>query len=478
MISPDVVVVGGGPVGLWLAAELRIGGAEVLVLEKRIERSTHSRALTLHARTLEVFAMRGAVPPWLDEGIQIPTTHYAMLSSRLDLTALDTEYPFALFMPQVRTEELLEAHARSVGVQIVRGAAVTEVEDRGDSVLLRVAGPDQLAEVTAAFVVGCDGRRSVVRAASGIGYTGTEDALTSVLGDVILDEPDVPRAITMHTDTGSFYAVKIDAERHRLIGIEHASLKIPATTAIEFDEFRETIRHLVGTDFGMRDPSWVTRVGSATYQADEYRKGQLFLAGDAAHVHFPMGGQGLNLGVQDAMNLGWKLAAVVTGKADPSLLDSYQNERLPVGTLVIDDTLAQTGLVAMAGREGRAMREMMTAALIAHPALNAQFALAVSGLGVRYRAAETDHPLVGSRVPNLPLDDGRSVFSLLADGRFQLIGAPTDAAHRAGVLASAGADLVPDRVSVTTASLAGHGAWDGIDTALVRPDGHLLWAAG
>jgi 2-polyprenyl-6-methoxyphenol hydroxylase-like FAD-dependent oxidoreductase len=467
-MTPDVVVVGAGPVGLWLASELQLGGARVLVVEKRLERSVNSRAMTLHARTLETFAMRGMVGPWLAEGIQIPTTHYAMLSSRLDLTHLDTDFPFALFIPQVRTEELLEAHAREIGVTIIRGVQATAVDDQGDRVRIAVTGLDVATELTASYVVGCDGRRSAVRAASGISYTGTEDWLTSVLGDVILDQPEMPPAITMHTETGSFYAVKIDAVRHRLIGIEHASLKVPVTTPLEFDEFRDIIRHLVGTDFAMRDPSWVTRVGSATYQADEYRKGRVFLAGDAGHVHFPMGGQGLNLGVQDAMNLGWKLAAVVTGKADETILDSYQAERLPVGSLIIDDTLAQTGLVAMPGREGRAMRDMMTKAIGSNPGLNGQLALAVSGLGVDYGRPESSHPMVGRRVPNRPLSDGRSVFDLLHDGRFQLVGARPD---------DVDPDLLPDPalLTVTAATVSAGAPWD-LSAALIRPDGHLAWA--
>ncbi|BEP14839.1 monooxygenase [Acidothermaceae bacterium B102] len=451
----DVLVVGAGPVGLWLAAELRLGGASVVILEKRHERSPHSRALTLHARTLELFAMRGIVEHWLSEGVQIPTTHYAMLKSRLDLRGLDTDYPFALFIPQLRTEQLLETYVRGLGVDIVTGVSVTDVE-KGDDGVRVLAGERSW---TGRYLVGCDGRRSPVRASVGIGYTGTEDALTCVLGDVILDQPDVPHAITMHTDTGSFYAVKIDPQRHRLIGVEHASLRTPRQTVLELDEFRDTIVALTGSDFGMRDPSWLTRVGSATFQADHYRSGRVLVAGDAAHVHFPMGGQGLNLGLQDAMNLGWKLARAVAG--DRSSLPSYETERIPAGRLVIDDTLAQTALVSTPGREGRALRDMMTAVLADNQQLNATLALAISGIGATYAGPGTAGLQPGDRVPNLTLTDGRRLFELLGTGQFCLLGSH---AHHAGL------------VVADAAIAAGHPAWDHRTAALVRPDGHLAWS--
>ncbi|HEY2240933.1 MAG TPA: FAD-dependent monooxygenase, partial [Streptosporangiaceae bacterium] len=367
VVRVDVIVVGAGPVGLWLAAELRIGGANVIVLEKRDQRSEHSRAFTLHARTLEVFAARGLAGGWLAEGQRIPSTHYAMLSSRLDLSVLDSDFPFVLFMPQVRTEELLEEHAVAVGVQILRGHEVTAVAAGDDGVRVTATGPDGPREFRAGYLAGCDGRRSIVRDAAGIGYEGTEDTITCVIGDVHLADADVPPAMTLHSAGGSFYGVRLDRTRHRLIGIEHATMTTARDVPLEFDEYRGTIERLAGRDFGMHDPTWLTRVGSSTFQADRYRSGRLVLAGDAAHVHFPMGGQGLNLGLQDAMNLGWKLAAVARAAAPADLLDSYGSERAPAGQAVIQDTLAQTAVVAAQGREGQALRAMLTSALTASP---------------------------------------------------------------------------------------------------------------
>jgi 2-polyprenyl-6-methoxyphenol hydroxylase-like FAD-dependent oxidoreductase len=467
----DVIVVGAGPVGLWLASELQLGGANVVVLEKRDQRSPHSRAFTLHARTLEVFAARGLADRWLARGQRIPTTHYAMLSSRLDLSVLDSDFPFVLFIPQVRTEELLEEHARALGVPVLRGIEVTGVTVQPDGVQVTTRSAGGPGQFHAAYLAGCDGRRSLVRDAAGIGYHGTEDTITCVIGDVHVADDDVPPAMTLPSAGGSFYGVRLDETRHRLIGIEHATMTTPREVPLEFDEYRATIERLAGRDFGMYDPDMLTRVGSSTFQADRYREGRIVLAGDAAHVHFPMGGQGLNLGLQDAMNLGWKLAAVAQSAAPPELLDSYGGERAPVGQAVIDDTLAQTAVVAAQGREGQALRGMLTSALAASHELNARLATAASGVDVGYPAGPGDHPLTGRRVPNLKLEDGSDVFGRLASGRFVAVG--VSPGGLAGHLGPGGQGAM----SATAAGFAGARApWDGVAAALIRPDGHLAWA--
>jgi 2-polyprenyl-6-methoxyphenol hydroxylase-like FAD-dependent oxidoreductase len=466
----DVIVVGAGPVGLWLAAELQLGGANVIVLEKRDQRSLHSRAFTLHARTLEVFASRGLADRWLAGGQRIPTTHYAMLSSRLDLSVLDSDFPFVLFIPQVRTEELLEEHARALGVPVLRGIEVTGVTVQPDGVQVTTRSAGGPGEFRASYLAGCDGRRSLVRDAAGIGYHGTEDTITCVIGDVHVADDDVPPAMTLPSAGGSFYGVRLDETRHRLIGIEHATMTTPREVPLEFAEYRATIERLAGRDFGMYDPDMLTRVGSSTFQADRYREGRIVLAGDAAHVHFPMGGQGLNLGLQDAMNLGWKLAAVARSIAPPDLLDSYGGERIPVGQAVIEDTLSQTAVVAAPGREGQALRAMLTSALTTNHELNAQLATAASGVDAGYPAGPGDHPLTGRRVPNLKLGDGSDVFGRLAAARFVLVGvSPGELAGHLG--------LETQSASATAAGFAGAPApWDTVAAALIRPDGHLAWA--
>jgi 2-polyprenyl-6-methoxyphenol hydroxylase-like FAD-dependent oxidoreductase len=443
-----------------------------MVLEKRDRPSEHSRAFTLHARTLEVFASRSLAGGWLAEGQRIPTAHYAMLSSRLDLSVLDSDFPFVLFMPQVRTEELLEEHAEAVGVQILRGTEVTQVAASDDGVRVTAAGPQGAREFGAKYLAGCDGRRSLVREAAGIGYEGTEDTITCVIGDVHVADDDVPPAMTLHSEAGSFYGVRLDETRHRLIGIEHATMTTSREVPLGFAEYRATIGRLAGRDFGMHDPTWLTRVGSSTFQADRYRAGRIVLAGDAAHVHFPMGGQGLNLGLQDAMNLGWKLAAVARSAASPALLDSYGGERAPVGRDVIQDTLAQTAVVATVGREGQALRAMLTGALAASHELNARLATAAAGVDVSYPPGEGDHPLTGRRVPNLKVEDGTDVFGRLTPGRFVLTGvSPGELAGHAG-------QHVRSAVAATADGFAGaRPPWDTVGAALIRPDGHLAWAA-
>jgi 2-polyprenyl-6-methoxyphenol hydroxylase-like FAD-dependent oxidoreductase len=376
-----------------------------------------------------------------------------------------------LFMPQVRTEELLEEHARAVGVPVLRGVEVTSVTVQPDGVRVGARGTGGPREFRASWLAGCDGRRSIVRDAAGIGYHGTEDTITCVIGDVHVADDDVPPAMTLPSEGGSFYGVRLDETHHRLIGIEHATMTTPRDAPLEFEEYRATIERLAGRDFGMYDPDMLTRVGSSTFQADRYREGRIVLAGDAAHVHFPMGGQGLNLGLQDAMNLGWKLAAVARSTAPPELLDSYGGERAPVGRAVIEDTLAQTAIVAAQGREGQALRGMLTSALTASHELNARLAVAASGVDVAYPAGAGDHPLTGRRVPNLKVEDGSDLFGRLAAGRFVLVGVSPDdlAAH-----------LEPGLRPAVTATAAGFAAgrapWDRLSAALVRPDGHLAWA--
>ncbi len=472
-VDVDVVVVGAGPVGLWLAAELSLAGASVMVLDKRPNRSEHSRALTVHARTLETFALRGVVGPWLAEGITIPTTHYAMLSTRLDLRGLDSDYPFTLAIPQKRTEEFIEEYARGLGVPIRRGEEAVAFTETPDGVTVRAVegASGRRTTYSGRYLVGCDGRRSTVRTQAGIGYTGSEGTVGCLLGDVRLTDPTVGAAVSMQTGTGSFYAVRITAERYRLIGIEPDAAPVARDTPATLEELRQSILRITGSDYGMHDPVWVTRLGSATFQADEYRRGRVMLAGDAAHVHFPMGGQGMNLGIQDAMNLGWKLGMVVRRAAPPSLLDSYHAERSPIGQLVISDTLAQTALVGVSGAEGMALRAMMNTALADNPRLNTTLGTFASGVDVRYPAGPGDHPLVGSRVPNLHLDDGTGVFELLHRGLTTVLGMSGDRL-REHLGAAA------DDVTATAATVTGRtDAWGELGAAIVRPDGYLAWAA-
>ncbi|KOV83861.1 FAD-dependent monooxygenase [Nocardia sp. NRRL S-836] len=397
----DVVIVGAGPTGLWLAGELRLGGATVTVLEARQERDVNSKALTIHPRTIELFDCRGVVEPFLAEGIRIPNGHFGGLPDRLDFAVLDTPHPFTLALPQVRTEELLEQRAAELGATIRRGRPVTGLVERG----VELAGGEVVA---ARYVVGCDGTRSTVRTAAGIDFPGTDATTWGWLGDVVLDDPPA-RGFTSATGIdGGLMVVPLPGGVHRIVGGDPATNRPEWPGELTLDELRATVKAIAGTDFGMRDPRWLSRFGNATRQATTYRAGHVLLAGDAAHMHFPTGGVGMNVGIQDAHNLGWKLAAVATGSADEALLDSYHTERHPVGAALLAHTRAQTALMTAFTPEGQALRALLSGLIASAPDMSRELAERLSGLDVAYAT--------GRRVPDQRLPDGETLFTRLRGG--------------------------------------------------------------
>ena len=493
MDAYDVAVVGGGPVGMWLAAELHRGGVRPVVLERRAERPPYSKALTIYPRTVEQFAMRGLVDRWLAEGTPVPSSHFALMKNRLDFSFLPTRYPFTLFLPQRRTEELLEEHLAELGVPYLRRHAVTGLRQDEAGVDLDVDSPGGPVVVRAAYAVGCDGATSVVRAAAGIEFEGTPDTWRTILGDIELADPPQAPALTLNQPGGSMYMVAIGGGRYRLAVIDHATLHDPLDKPATFAELRASALRLAGTDFGMRETpdAWLSRVGNAARQAARYRAGRVLLAGDAAHIHYPAGGQGLNLGLQDAANLAWKLAAEIRGWAPPGLLDSYQAERYPVGLDVIDDSLAQCGLFANPTREGVALRDRFNAILGSHPSLRRELAIRLSGLAIRYPPSPQPSPPpararqpqphsdpaagprpAGRRIPDLDLRGGpTTLFGLLAPARFVLLNLGPAAA------APAVPDGYADRLDTVTAELAGEpGDFAAVRAMLIRPDGYIAWA--
>ena len=479
MDAYDVAVVGGGPVGMWLAAELHRGGVRPVVLERRAERLPYSKALTIYPRTVEQFAMRGLVDRWLAEGVPVPSSHFALLRNRLDFSFLPTRYPYTLFLPQRRTEELLEAHLAELGVPYLRQHAVTGLRQDETGVDLDVDSPEGPAVVRAAYVAGCDGAASVVRDAAGIDFAGTPDTWRTILGDIELTDPPQAPALSLNQPGGSMYMVAIGGGRYRLAVIDHATLYDPIDKPVTFGELRASALRLAGTDFGMRETpdAWLSRTGNAARQAARYRAGRVLLAGDAAHIHYPAGGQGLNLGLQDAANLAWKLAAEIRGWAPPGLLDSYHAERYPVGLDVIDDSLAQCGLFANPSREGVALRDRFNAILGAYPSLCRELAVRLSGLAIHYPAVGQ---VAGQRAPDLDLRGAgqhgapaATVFGLLSSAKFVLLNLGSAAAAPAG---PAPADWA-GRLDIVTAELAGdHPEWAGVRAMLIRPDGYIAWA--
>ena len=452
--SYDVVVVGGGPVGLWLAGELRLAGVRTVVLERLDEPNPHPKALGIQPRTLEVFAMRGMEKQFLAEGITLPRWHFGILDEKLDFTTLATPYPFVLAFPQVRTEAILDERARSLGADILRGRTVTGLVEDDASVTVEVAGGETF---TAQYVVGADGSGSTVRRAAGIAFPGTDSTVFGYLGDVVLDDPP-PMGRTVHNEFGAVLTAPIPGGFVRVSGYD-ATDQEPGRREVTLEELRATAVRIAGTDFGMRDPRWLSRFGNATRHAETYRKGRVLLAGDAAHIHFPAGGVGLNTGIQDAMNLGWKLAARVQGRAGEELLDSYHDERHPLGADVAEHTLAQTALITATSPEGQALRSLFGKLIASQPSMSRELANKLAALDVRYPPTRPNaHPLVGTRIAELAthLRDGHAVLLNASEK-------PLDSA--AEIAAGMGIDTVavaPEFIDATV--------------ALVRPDGYFWWA--
>ncbi|WP_282793570.1 FAD-dependent monooxygenase [Streptomyces sp. CC224B] len=475
--SRHVVIAGAGPVGLWLAAELRLGGAEVTVLEQRPEPSPHSKALTVHPRTLEVLAARGAVEPFLAEGLRNPTGHFGSLDDRLDFSGLDTRFPFTLLLPQARTEALLERHARAAGADVRRGHRLTDLAEHASGVRVGATGPEGAYTLDAAYVVGCDGTRSTVRTAAGIDFPGTPATVWGWLGDVVLDEPPAGSAFSVGTSRGGLMCVPLPGGAHRFVGHTPDDRRADWPGEFTFEELRANVLRITGRDFGMRDPRWLSRFGNAARQAAAYRAGRVLLAGDAAHMHFPAGGVGLNVGVQDAANLGWKLAAVARGAADERLLDTYHRERHPVGAALLATTRAQTALMTAYSSDGLALRALLSEAVATVPAFSRKLAEGLTALDVAYDTAYSTpytpadgdgadrHPLTGRRAPDLRLTEDLRLYDLLRAGRPVLL---DFGGHDGGTW--------PEAVVHQGPPVTDRPDWAGVGSALIRPDGHVARA--
>lgn len=462
----DVAVVGAGAAGLWLAGELRLAGASVVILEQEEARSSYSRGLNVHARTLEVLDMRGMADGHVAEGRAVPTVHFAALSTRLDMSVLNTRFPFMLVLPQVRTEELFARRALAMGAEIRLGHRVTGAAQDDTGVEIGINGPEGSYLERVEFIVGCDGARSIVRRVAGIDFDGQGTTRTALVGDVELATPPERGALSFHGPNGSVVVIPMASGRYRVVVKDVERLGVPRSTPGTLEELRESAHRILGRDLGARNATWLTRVGNACRLARAYRSGRMFLAGDAAHIHPPQGGQGLNLAVQDAMNLGWKLAAQIKGLAPAWLLDSYERERRPVGESVVQSSRAQEALASATTPDEMAVRNLFAKTIAEHPEVNRSLAEELSGLAVAYRAGDGCHPLAGRRAPDLRLDGGSGferLYEALRHGRFALL--------------THGEAPAPDQIehaALTRASVLDDG-WGGAEIALVRPDGYFAW---
>ncbi|MER5404485.1 FAD-dependent monooxygenase [Streptomyces sp. NPDC002769] len=458
-----VIIVGSGPTGLLLAADLATAGVPVTLVEKRPHKiSNLSRAFVLHARTLEQLDARGLADELEAQGRALDRIRlFGRLSVELD--TLPSRFNHLLVIPQYEVEKALERRAVEAGVRFVYETEVTGLRQDADGVTLDVRHPDgETGELRGAYVVGADGMHSAVREAVGLPFPGKSVIRSVVLADVLLaEEPESVLTANAVGDAFAFIAPFGDGY-YRVIGW-HRGRNVPDSEPLGLDEVKEITRLALGRDYGMHDARWMSRFHSDERQAPAYRVGRVFLAGDAAHVHTPAGGQGMNTGLQDAANLGWKLALVVNGHAAPALLDTYQDERHPVGRSVLRSSGGIVRL-AMARRPWTlALRTALTTVLNGVGPAGRKAAGQITGIGYAYRAPRGAHALVGTRVPDVALRGGR-LYEALRGGRFVLVTpGPAPRPYEAGDR--------KDRLVVES------WASDRRTTLLVRPDGYVAWAA-
>jgi 2-polyprenyl-6-methoxyphenol hydroxylase-like FAD-dependent oxidoreductase len=453
----DVLIAGGGPTGMMLAAELRLHGIDVLVVERDAQAKKLVRSLGLHVRSVEVLDQRGLLERFLAAGKQYPAGGAFAGIVKPVPDGLDTAHPYMIGLPQTVTDRLLEEHAAESGARIRRGCEVVGVTQDDDGVTVSTAGG---GEIRARYLVGCDGGRSTVRKLLGIGFPGEAAQTEWLLGEMEATETPEQIAATVaeirKTQLGfglgptgyGGWRVVVPAER---VADDRA---VPPT----LDEVRERLKLFAGTDFGVHSPRWLSRFNDATRLADRYRAGRVLLAGDAVHVHPPLGGQGLNLGIQDSLNLGWKLAAAIDGWAADDLLDTYEAERRPVAADVLDLTRAQAVLISTEPGP-QAVRRLVTQ-LMDFAEVNRFLTERIIGTGIRYDFG--DGPgLLGRRLADVRLSHGR-LYERMRRGRGLVV-------DRTGRLA---VDGWADRVDLVTDG----GAELDVPAVLLRPDGHVAWA--
>jgi 2-polyprenyl-6-methoxyphenol hydroxylase-like FAD-dependent oxidoreductase len=463
----SVAIAGGGPTGLMLAGELALAGIDVAIVERRATQAlVGTRAGGLHSRTIEILDQRGIADRFLASGQVAQVAGFAQI--RLNISDFPTRHPYGLALWQNHIERILAGWVDELGVQMYRECEVAGFVQDGTGVDIQLSDGRRLRTQ---YLVGCDGGRSTVRKSAGIEFPGWDATMSYLLAEAELTaEPEWGirhdavgvHALSESTDGGSVRVMVTE----RRVG--------PATEPT-LGELREALVAVYGTDYGIHSPAWISRSTDMARQAASYRDRRVLLAGDAAHVHHPIGGQGLNTGVQDAVNLGWKLALVVNGSAPDSLLDSYHAERHPVAARVLQNTMAQMTLLRHPDDDRtKALRDIMSG-LLSMDEPRRHFAAMMSGLGIHYDLGP-GHPLLGRRMPDLAIvtNDGPGrVFPLVHGAHAVLINFGKPGA----LTVSAWADLVrlADAKYVGEWELPALGVVAAPEAVLVRPDGYVAW---
>jgi 2-polyprenyl-6-methoxyphenol hydroxylase-like FAD-dependent oxidoreductase len=476
MTEHAVVIAGSGPTGMTLAAELALAGVDVAVVERRVNQDLPgSRAGGLHARTIEIFDQRGIADRFLSEGQAAQVAGFAGV--QLDISDFPTRHNYGLGLWQKHIERILAGWVGELNVPISYGVEVTGFAQDDTGVDVRLSDG---RSVRAEYLVGCDGGRSLIRREAGIDFPGWDPTTSNLIAQVeVAEEPELGirrDALGTHALGREEYEIRdgkvVFADRGP-VGVMVTEQHPGATGEPTLRELSEAVSAVYGTDYGMHSPTWISRFTDMTRQAAAYRERRVLLAGDAAHVHSPVGGQGLNIGVQDAVNLAWKLAQVVKGTSPDSLLDTYHAERHPVAARVLRTTMAQVALGRPDDRS-EAARDTV-AELVGLDEPRRRLAGELSGLDIRYDLGE-GHPLLGRRMPDLDLmssDGPVRVFTLLHRARPVLL----DLGARDGL------DIAPwaDRVRPVAAEYSGPwelpvlGAVPAPTAVLIRPDGYVAW---
>jgi 2-polyprenyl-6-methoxyphenol hydroxylase-like FAD-dependent oxidoreductase len=477
----EVIVGGGGPTGLWLACELARAHVRVAVLEKLVRPTGLSKALGLHSRSMEIFEHRGILDRFTSGNPAPPFLNFGLFP--LDLHRLDFRHPHGVVIPQAQVEALLEEHAKELGAEIRRGHEVVGFHQDREGVEVEVRSHAENYGLAAQYFVGCDGGHSEVRRQLGVGFPGLEPTVVGRMGDVNITAEALgllKQAVPelggrefgfARTKTGNFAIVPLGSELYRVAAVEWDQSTTVRDAPMDLDELRAAIRRVINVDLSISNPIWLSRPTDSSRLAERYREGRVFLAGDAAHVHWGYGGKGMQTGIQDAGNLGWKLAAQIHGWAPSDLLETYHEERHPVGQRLMRFTRAQEAL-ARPGEHVTALRDLFGRLLMQEQTLRA-IVEEITDVDTYYEMGANDsdrHPLLGRWAPNLVLHTEHgttTIAKLMCAGRGLLVDLAGQSALRE--LAAAWRDRI-GVISARSAERPGN-----LDAMLIRPDGYVAW---